>query len=654
MAAILATTGTLFAAVFVLERALDRAGRPELLNTDLESVPLIVTVASASAVGAVLATRRPKHPVGWLFLALGLSIAGSGVLDGYAFYGTLARPGALPAAEVAAVLGDGAFIVWFALLMWILLLTPTGSALSPRWRIAAMVSTGATALWFATSLFWPHPLDPPLDVVRSPWALADETAPILEVVRGVLGGMSAAGLALAGLSLLVRFRRARGAERQQLLWLAVVVVPLPAFVALAFYASPDHPLLLSLAVGGFMGLLPIAAGLSVARYHLYDVERLLSRAVAYLLSSAVLALTFAVVVVATGRFFGERSGDSSVPAVVATLAAVVVAAPAYRGFQEAVDRRFDRRRFDALAQVRDFVHDPDPDTTVDEVLRRALRDPTLAAAYWVEDRRAWVRADGQAVEPDPEQLEVRRQGRSIARISYDAASVGRPLAVAVCDEATPELESAMLRARITLQLAEVRESRSRIAAAHVSERRRLERNLHDGAQQRLLALALELRAAQVNGDPERLMRTVGTAVDELQNAVVELRELANGLNPAVLEDGGLPAALEDLAGRFPVQLSLDGVGRRFPAEIEATAWYLACEGVTNAVKHAGAGHIRLSLAEADGALRVRISDDGHGGADADGQGLRGLADRAEAVGGTFSVHSGPGGTTLAGDLPCGS
>lgn len=403
-----------------------------------------------------------------------------------------------------------------------------------------------------------------------------------------------------------------------------------------------------------MALIPIAAGLSIARYHLYDVERILSRAVAYLLASTVLALTFATVVVSAGRFFGDRGGDSSAPAVLGTLAAVLVAAPAYRGFQEAVDRRFDRRRYDAITQVRDFAREPEPSTTVEQLLRRALRDPSLEVGYWLEDRGQWLRPDGSVLEPTPSEIEVRRRERPIARIRYDAEAVDRDLAASVCDEAVPELENAMLRARISVQLVEVRESRSRIAAAHVTERRRLERNLHDGAQQRLLALGLELRAAQLNGGRDRLHETVEAAVDELQRAVLELRELANGLHPAVLEHGGLAAAAEDLASRFPVQLTLEGLDRRFPREIEATAWFLACEGVTNAVKHSGAGRIDLSFTATNASLAVEVRDDGHGGADPSGRGLRGLADRAEAVGGTLVMRSGPDGTTLTGNLPCGS
>ena len=273
---------------------------------------------------------------------------------------------------------------------------------------------------------------------RPTWFLSAffDVPPALRTVFGVL---TAAGLVAAGFSLLVRFRRSQGVERRQLLWLAVAVVPLPAFVALAFYASEDHPLLLSLATAGFVVLIPVAAGLSIAKYHLYDVERILSRAVTYLLVSGVLVFTFAAVVITVGRVIGGR-GDSPVPAVLGTLAAVVLAGPAYRAFQEAVDRRFNRRRFDMLRVVRDYMGDPSSQSGVQEVLRRALGDPDLRAAYWVEDRQQWV-TDGVAVEPLADDLPVRRGGREVARIAV-SPGIDRELAEAVAAEALPELENA--------------------------------------------------------------------------------------------------------------------------------------------------------------------------------------------------------------------
>jgi signal transduction histidine kinase len=226
---------------------------------------------------------------------------------------------------------------------------------------------------------------------------------------------------------------------------------------------------------------------------------------------------------------------------------------------------------------------------------------------------------------------------------------------AVAAEALTELENARLRAAITLQLVEVRASRARIAAAQLAERRKIERNLHDGAQQRLLALALQLRAAEVNQNPERVRAALGGAVDGLQLAIQDLRDLANGLLPASLADGGLAAAFEDLVSRTPVPVKLRATERRYPVPIEETAWFITCEAVANAVKHAAPCSVEISVEQAGDRLRLVIEDDGLGGADPRGSGLRGIADRAEAVGGCLTVGELPGrGTIITAELPCAS
>jgi len=187
----------------------------------------------------------------------------------------------------------------------------------------------------------------------------------------------------------------------------------------------------------------------------------------------------------------------------------------------------------------------------------------------------------------------------------------------------------------------------------IVERRRLERDLHDGAQQRLLALGAQLQAALINGEPARQRAALATGVEQSRVAVQELRALANGLHPAVLTDGGLGAALDDLATRLPVRVLIDEPDRRWPIQIEATAWFVACESVSNAVKHAGATTVSVVVRRDGDALLLCVEDDGRGGADPDGSGLRGLADRVEAVGGRLIVRTSAGhGTTVEAVLPC--
>ena len=201
----------------------------------------------------------------------------------------------------------------------------------------------------------------------------------------------------------------------------------------------------------------------------------------------------------------------------------------------------------------------------------------------------------------------------------------------------------------------MRESRARIVTAQIAERRKIERNLHDGAQQRLLALALQLRAAEISHDPTRALQVLNGAVDELRLAVKELRDLANGLAPATLTDEGLGAALEDLASRTPVPVRIDATAERFAAAVEETAWFIACEAVANAVKHAASRTVDITARRENGYLRLVIADDGVGGADAAGTGLRGIADRAETIGGHLSVRERQGaGTIVIAELPCGS
>jgi PAS domain S-box-containing protein len=201
---------------------------------------------------------------------------------------------------------------------------------------------------------------------------------------------------------------------------------------------------------------------------------------------------------------------------------------------------------------------------------------------------------------------------------------------------------------------EIRASRGRIVTAGDMERRRLERNLHDGAQQRLVALSLALRLAQskLETDPSAAGAILAGASDELARALEELRELARGIHPAVLTDRGLDAALEGLASRSPVPVELMPVGRRLPGPIEAAAYYVVSEAIANVVKHAGASSVRVGLEAVNGSFLIDVVDDGRGGADVAGSGLRGLADRIEALDGRLVVESpADGGTRVCAQIP---
>ncbi|MBD0330247.1 MAG: sensor histidine kinase [Thermoleophilia bacterium] len=300
-----------------------------------------------------------------------------------------------------------------------------------------------------------------------------------------------------------------------------------------------------------------------------------------------------------------------------------------------------------------------------DALARALGDPTLAVAFWLPERRAFVDAAGRPVElpPDDRRRAVTRledDGEPVAALVHDPTLREEPeLVEAAGAAARLALQNARLQAELQAQLIAVRESRGRIVAATDAERQRIERDLHDGAQQRLLALALALRSAERRHegtlDPE-LEHVLDTAVAELQGAVDDLRELTHGLHPTLLAEQGLEAALRALTARMPLAIELDvNVPQRPPPAVEAAAYFVVSEALTNVVKHAAARTVTVTAAQRDGSLRVEVTDDGVGGADPAGSGLRGLADRIDAVGGRLAVDSRPGeGTRVAADIPLGS
>jgi signal transduction histidine kinase len=321
----------------------------------------------------------------------------------------------------------------------------------------------------------------------------------------------------------------------------------------------------------------------------------------------------------------------------------------------------------ARAHVGDLVvhlETASPGEVRDE-LARTLGDPTLEVAFWLPGRFEYVDADGRHVDVPEESptravTKLEQDGEPLAVLVHDPSLLEEPkLVEAVAAAARLSLQNARLHAEVSAQLEKVKESRSRIVAAADEERRRIERDIHDGAQQRLVALALELRSAQrrlgEDVDPE-LEALLESTADELQVAVEELRELAQGIHPGVLVQGGLAAALEALAGRSPVPVTVESTQDRLAPEVEGTAYFVASEALANVVKHSGATKARIRATHANGTLVVEVEDDGVGGAASrNGSGLRGLADRVEAQGGSLRIESAPGsGTRIVGEIPCGS
>ena len=284
------------------------------------------------------------------------------------------------------------------------------------------------------------------------------------------------------------------------------------------------------------------------------------------------------------------------------------------------------------------------------LLAEALNDPRLKVLYWVEG--CWVKRDGQAAEipADRAWTPVELEGQRVGAIVHDRSLRSEP---EVLNTIAAAAGLAMRSERLEAAL---RRSRARIVEAGMKERRRLERNLHDGAQQRLVALSLTLRMAQnqIPKSPEKAADMIGAAGEELTRALEELRELARGIHPAVLSDRGLQAAVEALAVRSPLPVKVVEVpGERLPEPVEAAAYFVIAEALTNVAKYANANAATVAVRRVNGHAEVEVRDDGVGGADPGrGSGLRGLADRVGALDGSLALDSPPGsGTTLRAEIP---
>ncbi len=308
---------------------------------------------------------------------------------------------------------------------------------------------------------------------------------------------------------------------------------------------------------------------------------------------------------------------------------------------------------------------------VEEALANALQDPTLTLAYWLPEQSRYVDVDGTTIDlpetgehgagntKDRVTTVVEREGRKVAALIHDPSLIENiDLVEAACAGAGLALENERLHADLRARLNELQTSRARLVQATDDERRRIERNLHDGTQQRLVSLGLAVRLARAKmaADPDAADELLLAAGDEIAQTLDEIVELTRGLHPALLTERGLPAALDALASRaqLPVTLSVD-LDRRLPPPVEAALYYAASEALTNVAKHADAETIQVDVTEADGRAVLEVTDDGVGGAEAaNGSGIRGLTDRVEALGGRLVVTSGNGsGTRLRAELPCG-
>jgi signal transduction histidine kinase len=530
----------------------------------------LVLIAASIALGVLVAVRRPGNPIGALLLANAVILSLAFATEVYARYALLAHPGALPAARWFALWDDSAWPLLFAPFTAIAFVFPDGHLPSPRWRPVAGCAIASFALLLVTNFL--RPLGPPYD------AVTDNPLPELPGIVDALSMLAMLGvlvsLVAAFRAVQVRFRRATGVERMQLKWLAysACVIPLSMLVGLA--TRNDDARTATVLV--MAAALPGGVAIAILRYRLYEIDRLINRTLVYGVLTLLLAAGYAAITLGLGVAAGSGSAWTT---AVATLAVAATFLPLRTRVQHAVDRRFARARYDALRRVEAFLSDLRGGRAAPEeiegVLAQTLADPSLELHYWLTAGELYADARGNpAAEPAAHDGRVRtpvsRGGARMGVVVHDRTLDERPLLLtSVIEAAGLAIEIARLRVELRRQLEEVEASRARIVAAGYDERRRIERDLHDGAQQRMVSIGLALRHLQheLPPDAESASAALDDTVTEITHAIGELRELARGVRPSQLDDGIGPA-LRELAERSAVPVEVRASGERFAPSLE--------------------------------------------------------------------------------------
>jgi signal transduction histidine kinase len=613
---------------------------------------LALAVLTPVCVGLFLVLQRPRTRVAWILLVGGFSVVV--VMAAYGLSAVTLENDPDSAIGAWALLLSQEWLVLFAWPLALAYVYPDGRLPSPRWKPmagVALASCGGAMLL----LLGQETLDGPYGDVANPFGGFENGAFVVvfwACWAGVLVSLFGGALALRA-----RYRAGDRERRRQVLWLAYGALLVPLWlggsslwgVIFSPISDADIPVL-----GLLHAWLAVAVAVAVTRHGLYSIDRLFNRTLVYGLLTALLAGTYG----AGALLVGLLTGDSALPAAVGTLAAALAFRPLRDRLQRLVDRRFARARYEGVALVRAFLEDvragrAEPED-VGAVLAVALEDPGAEVFFRLPETSAYADRRGHLVEELPDDDRARSPiGRELGVLLHDPALGHRPdLLSGVLDAATVAVELGRLRVELRLQLAEVESSRARIAQAGYEERRRLERDLHDGAQQRLVTLGITLRRLQ-RSLPGGLAPTFDGAVDEVAATIADLRTIAAGVRPPRLDEG-LAAALADLARGAAVPVVVETSGERAPPEVEAAAYFIACEALTNAVKHGSPSRVSVRAERDDGMLRLVVSDDGIGGA-VPRSGLAGMADRVAAQGGTLALESPAGmGTRIAVELPCAS
>jgi signal transduction histidine kinase len=617
--------------------------------------------ASWTAVGLYVVRMRPRHREGWLFVTIGAAHA---VMFFGRQYGL--HDGPLPAASWLGWIGVWPLPVVIAVVGWSLMAFPDGILPSTAWRPVVWSMFAIATAMAAVSALWP------VDYLRvgigAPYPLHLAGRGTAESLWGAAQACYFLFQLVWTVALVIRIRRARGDEVRQLRWLvAAVLLDIGVLVTgLVLFGSPE-PGLLALPV------IPLACGAAILKRRLYDIDPVINRALVVGVMFALVTAGYAAIVLGVGSMVPAPTTALS---LLATAVVAVAFEPLRREAQRLADRLVYGHRptpYEALAQMAAEA-ELGPDDILDRAAATMAR--TVGATevvLWSGPERqlevvgAWPRRPAPAETVSLSDLADR--GLHLRLVSHQGTmhgviSLRKPageVLTATEGKVLTDLVSQTGLVVVQLQQAsDLRAAARRIVTAEDAARRRIERDLHDGAQHRLVTLGLELGAvsehARAIGDPD-LAERVADARAQLLQATAELRELARGLHPSVLVDAGLAVALATLADRssVPVRLDVD-LAERPAAEIEATAYFVVSEALTNAARHAQAKVVTVSISlTTTGSLDVRVSDDGIGCARVERVGgLQGLSDRLAALGARLEVTSKPGsGTTIRAVLPCG-
>jgi signal transduction histidine kinase len=673
----------LWALFFVTEFALELARKhsPGHVGIDVGNTLFALSTAGFPIVGVMILARQPRNRIGWILMAIGIGWA-----IPLAGYGDFAISRGLPGGTLAIALSAPLWAPSIGLMGTSLLLRfPNGKLLSRRWRKVEWIAVIAILVSIVAILFSPGDLsDSGYPNLRNPLG-SEAVKPILNVGIALILLIPVTIIASA-LSMVLRFRRSRGNERLQMKWLAAAAACVAAVYLVAMVASlgtcwcSTGPTWVQVIENGSVlsfVLIPVAIGFAILKHRLYEIDVVINKALVYGSLAAFITAVYVAIVVGVGAAIGSKRNLGL--SILATAVVAVGFEPVRERIQRLANRLVYGERATPYEVLSEFSGRMAIAFATEDLLPRMARmvaEGTSAARVdvWLKvgsellREASWPDRNGQpasapvidgdsvSIEGNDAAVLVRHQGEVLGVIGV-TKSPGDAMGATESKLLQDLASQAGLVLRNVRLIEELRSSRQRLVSAQDEERRRLERNLHDGAQQRLVSIALVLRMAKhhLNDDGDtKVGKTLDQAAEQLALALQELRELARGIHPAILTERGLGPALGSLAERSTVPATVEfGVDGRLPPAVEAAAYFVASEALANVGKYSKASSVTVKAEKSDGALVLEVTDDGIGGADASrGSGLRGLADRVAAVDGRLEIVSPPGeGTRLRVELP---